>query len=137
MMLKQDGSVWTTGTNYVGQLGDQASQNRMAFKEVIAEGGVAIAAGVSHSIVLKEDGSLWATGRNYQGQLGDGTKVRKGTFVFVRMIPGANAVAAGSSRRSSSSRPRFESTHLHHCMQGRSILWCASDGASRPRSGWG
>ena len=58
-------------------------------------GATTVAAGNYYSLVLMRDDSVWAAGKNSRGQLGDGTRIRKGTFTFVRMIPGALAVAAG------------------------------------------
>ena len=60
---------------------------------------MAIAAGNEFGIVLKQNGYVWATGRNTVGQLGDGTTIGKVTLFFVKMIPGAKAVAAGGYHR--------------------------------------
>ncbi len=76
MALQADGSVWTWGHNYQGQLGHSpALQVQPAPMRVLApgSGAVALAAGFQHSMVLKADGSVWAWGRNNGGQLGDGT----------------------------------------------------------------
>ena len=83
MVLKQDGSVWTTGFNDYGQLGDKSNVARSSFVEVITGGVKAVAAGYSHSMALKQDGSVWATGYNKYGQLGDGTASNKRSFVKV------------------------------------------------------
>ena len=71
MVVKQDGSLWATGYNAQGQLGDGSNTNRNTFKEVMT-GVKAVTAGSYHTMVLKQDGSLWATGYNKNGQLGDG-----------------------------------------------------------------
>ena len=92
MILKQDGSVWSTPIHLRGlAYGD----NR--FAQVILSGATAVAAGTGFSMVLKQDGSFWAMGRNYHGQLGDGTRMRQDKFFFVQAIPGAKAIAAGAS----------------------------------------
>ena len=94
ILLKQDGSVWGTGRNYHGQLGDGSKIDRLTFVVTIY-GGVAVAAGGCHSMVLKQDGSVWATGWNRFGQLGDGSTVDRSTYVRV-VSSGAKAVAVGS-----------------------------------------
>ena len=102
MVLKQDGSVWATGQNNCGQLGDGTTTQRSSFVQVVRRysvfinvgGAEGIAAGYDHSMVLK-DGSVWATGRNNFGQLG--LEKRKAlSHSFVRVIPsGVQAVATG------------------------------------------
>ena len=83
MVLKQDGSVWTTGSNHFGQLGDAPETFSSEFVQVIAGGVQAVAAGNWHSMVVKSDGSLWAMGANRYGQLGDGSTRSKRKFVKV------------------------------------------------------
>ena len=90
MMLKQDGSVWATGDNDHGQLGDGWTKNFQVFVKVISDGVKAVAAGAFHSMVVKQDDSIWATGLNQHGQLGDGaTTSLEG---FVRLSPFRNGV---------------------------------------------
>lgn len=72
MFLDGTGSLWTTGRNMFGELGDGTYQNRT--EPVKVDSNVSeISAGISHSIFLKTDGSLWAMGSNEKGQLGKGT----------------------------------------------------------------
>ena len=101
MLLKQDGSVWATGMNDEGQLGDGSTESKHKFVQVIASGATAIAAGCHHSLALMQDGSVWGTGGNTFGQLGDGSTTSK-TFmrkvtspVMEKGIGGAVAIAAG------------------------------------------
>ena len=97
LMLKDYGTVWTSGANAFGQLGISTKKRTQStnFLQVMQDGVKAVAAGSEHSIVLKEDGSVWAAGRNINGQLGDGSNNDWGSFVQV--IPGyAHAVAAGA-----------------------------------------
>ena len=73
LFLHGDGSLWATGFNQYGQLGD-GTYNPTNLPELIVAGNVtAIAAGAYHSLFVKSDGSLWAMGYNAAGQLGDGT----------------------------------------------------------------
>ena len=94
MILKQDGSLWSTPIAFHGNIEEQRVTGKQ-FVQVIPHGVMSMAAGTGYSMVVKHDGSVWASGRNYLGQLGDGSKVRKTSFVFVRTIPGAQAVATG------------------------------------------
>ena len=83
MILKEDGSVWGTGKNSDGQIGDGSRTSRANFVKVIPSDGQAVAAGKDHSMVLKQDGSVWATGVNDLGQLGDGSDTDKKYFASV------------------------------------------------------
>ena len=73
MMLKQDGSVWATGRNNDGQLGDGSKIDSNIFVKVFPSGVQAVIAAEYHSMLLKRDGSVWVTGFNEHGQLGDGS----------------------------------------------------------------
>ena len=44
MVLKQYGSVWTTGRNYNGQLGDGLKIDRINFVKVMSSGAMDVAA---------------------------------------------------------------------------------------------
>ena len=87
MILKQDGSVWVTGRNNFGQLGDGTRRLSNTFVEVISSDVHTVAAGDWHSMAWKDDGSLWATGSNLYGQVGDGSTIIKSTFVKVISSP--------------------------------------------------
>lgn len=83
-VLKEDGTVWTWGYNYYGQIGDGTTTDRLTPAQVSGLMDVkAIAAGDSHTVAVKEDGTVWAWGYNYNGQLGDGTTTDKLTPVQV------------------------------------------------------
>ena len=95
MVVRRDGSVWTTGRNHEGQLGDGSNKDQTHFFKAIGIGVKAVAAGFQHSLAVHEDGSVWATGCNEHGQLGDGSITKyKRVFEQVR-AKGAKAVAAG------------------------------------------
>ena len=90
MVLKQDGSVWATGLNYHGQLGDGTKVEKCNFAQVFVSGAKAIAAGGHHSMVLTQDGVVWVTGSNKRGQLGiSSTSSEKGLLRFVQISNGA------------------------------------------------
>ena len=88
LVLMQNGSVWATGRNMFGQLGDGSRETQTAFTEVVTDGAHAVAAGHSHSIILSQDSSVWAAGSNVHGQLGDGTSTERHEFVKVKCSNG-------------------------------------------------
>jgi len=92
LILKRDGTLWATGANADGQLGDGITTSRQRPIQVLRD-VLAVAAGGSHTMILKTDGSLWATGSNNHGQLGDGTTTNRSTPK--KIMTGVQAVAAG------------------------------------------
>ncbi len=92
IILKKNGTLWGTGHNEYGQLGDNTQDNRANPVQVLTaplpEGRAMtevdqVSAGYNHSMILKENGSLWAVGKNDHGQLGDGSTTNKKTPVQV------------------------------------------------------
>ena len=83
MVVKQDGSLWATGANYFGQLGDGTTTDKKSFVKVMTSGVKAVSASERHTMVVKQDGSLWTTGYNEDGRLGDGSWTEKNHFVKV------------------------------------------------------
>lgn len=77
--IKSDGSLWTWGANYNGQLGNGTNGFGNAFNVTIPtqiepeSNWQNISAGDSHSLAIKSDGSLWTWGDNGWGNLGLGT----------------------------------------------------------------
>ena len=68
--LKNDGSLWATGGNGNGQLGDGTQINKEYPVRIIASGVEQITSGSrSHSLFLTEDGSCWAMGYNSMDNL--------------------------------------------------------------------
>jgi len=92
MILKTDGTLWATGSNHYGQLGDGTTTNRSRPVQVMRD-VQAVFAGGYHTMILKADGTLWATGNNEVGQLGDGTITNRTRPVQV--MSGVQAVATG------------------------------------------
>lgn len=101
LALKEDGTVFAWGENWVGQLGDGTNTNRKTPVQVKNLSGVkAIAGGAGHSLALKTDGSVRAWGFNGYGQLGNGTNTDSNTPVSAKTRSGAplggiKAIAAG------------------------------------------
>jgi alpha-tubulin suppressor-like RCC1 family protein len=94
MVLMTDGTLWATGYNYAGGLGDGTTTDRSTWEQV-ASGVVSVACGYLHTVFIKSDGTLWAMGSNGSGQLGDGTTTDRNTPVQV--ATGVASVATGSS----------------------------------------
>ena len=87
--LRSDGTVWATGANQEGQLGDGSTIDRSNPVQVINSNGT-IFSGVkdisalnSHTVYLKNDGRVWAAGKNNSGQLGDGSSQNRSNPVEV------------------------------------------------------
>lgn len=78
--LKSDGTVWGTGLNTSGQLGDgskvtktEAVQTTSPNWEGVLRDAVRVSAGLNHTVVLKKDGTAVGFGYNGYGQLGVAT----------------------------------------------------------------
>ena len=70
--LKTDGSLWSWGANFDGQLGVNDTTSRSTPVTTLL-GGInwkSIASGNGHAVALKTDGTLWSWGSNSSGQLG-------------------------------------------------------------------
>ena len=70
--LQSDGTLWATGNNGSGQLGDGTTSSSNVPVEVMTS-VAAVSAGHSHTLILTTAGEAWATGYNGDGRLGDGT----------------------------------------------------------------
>ncbi len=82
VILKADGSVWTTGINTNGQCGDGTTVNRtkpvrvkINSKEYLKD-IVKIAAGEDHAVAVSKTGEVYAWGYNDTYQLGNGTTTK-------------------------------------------------------------
>lgn len=74
MVLRNDGTIWTWGSNGNYQLGDGSTNRRSGYPvKVIGLSNVtAIAAGDRFCLALESDGTVWAWGYNAYGTLGRG-----------------------------------------------------------------
>jgi alpha-tubulin suppressor-like RCC1 family protein len=82
--IKTDGTLWTWGRNYNGQLGDNTSGTDRLTPITTFAGGTnwkQVAGGYGHTAAIKTDGTLWTWGSNIDGQLGDNTAVNRSTPV--------------------------------------------------------
>ncbi|WP_052295855.1 fimbrillin family protein [Parasphaerochaeta coccoides] len=78
IILKKNGTLWATGSNYNGQLGIGNYEDKNTPVQVTTD-VKAVSAKTHYTMILKKDGTLWATGDNYDGQLGIGNNISKNT----------------------------------------------------------
>ena len=76
VVLKEDGTVWTTGSNNFGQLGNGTTLSSLEPVQVRTTDGkyltdvVKIGVGRFHTLALTKDGYVYAWGKNSNGQAG-------------------------------------------------------------------
>ncbi len=90
-LLKPDGTLWATGSNMYGGLGDGTTADRHQLVQV-ASGVVAVAPGQFHTLYITTDGTLWGVGLADSGQLGPVATPRLSPVVLDH---GVVAAAAG------------------------------------------
>ena len=76
MILKQDGTVWATGDNSWGQLGDgtKSKNNGGEFVKVVNGGVKEVVTGQYFSVLINDKNELCVTGYGEPGMLGTGDK---------------------------------------------------------------
>jgi alpha-tubulin suppressor-like RCC1 family protein len=94
--IKTDGTLWTWGYNFFGQLGDNTIVNKSSPIQVgVASDWVTASAGQYNISAIKLDGTLWTWGNNNSGQLGDGTTTPTSSPVQIGMLTDWKSVACG------------------------------------------
>ena len=75
--IKTDGTLWTWGNNYYGELGDNTITHRSSPVQTVSSGTnwKQVGCGFYHTAAIKTDGTLWLWGHNLNGQLGDNTVI--------------------------------------------------------------
>jgi hypothetical protein len=114
--LKNDGTVWTWGYNYLGQLGNgNNSDSKIPVQTTGLSGITTISAGNASTYAVKYDGTAWAWGWNSNGQLGNGTITNSNLPVQVPGLTNMIAMASGA----------------FHCLsinqEGELFTWGAND----------
>lgn len=69
VILKEDGSLWGAGDNWVGLLGQKHVHVR-EFALIEPSNVVAFSTSLSNTLYVKSDGSLWGMGDNTEGAIG-------------------------------------------------------------------
>lgn len=64
--LKKDGTLWSWGSNEVGQLGDETNNRRFTPKKISSEVWKSISAGIRYTLAVKADGTVWGWGQLFQ-----------------------------------------------------------------------
>jgi alpha-tubulin suppressor-like RCC1 family protein len=95
LFLDADGSVWASGDNSSGQLGDGSTTNRALPVEIMSGVKKISAGGNHHSLLLKNDESVWATGDNGSGEFGDGTW--NSQLTPIQVLTNVLKISAGSN----------------------------------------
>jgi alpha-tubulin suppressor-like RCC1 family protein len=84
LLLRTDGSLWSAGSDNVGQLGTDSGSTAYRYAEISSLAGVVdIDADDYHNITCLDDGTVWTWGYNLYGQLGDGTTTNQSLPVQV------------------------------------------------------
>lgn len=100
LALKDDGTVWSWGNNFYGQLGDGTYETRLSPVKIQGLNNiVSIQAGSSsmHSLALDINGNVWAWGDNTYGQLGNSNVSDSNIPVKVLGLSNVKQLAAGAS----------------------------------------
>jgi alpha-tubulin suppressor-like RCC1 family protein len=94
--LKSDGTVWSWGNNFFGQVGNGTTNDASApvqtsgLNSVVALGGRGY-----HTLAIEADGSVWGWGWNSAGELGNGSTNFTTVPVMVAGLTNPAAVSAG------------------------------------------
>jgi alpha-tubulin suppressor-like RCC1 family protein len=87
--IRADGTLWTWGSNFRGQLGDGTTTERTSPVQVgVASNWTEVACGAGHMVALRSDGTLWTWGNNRTSpaQLGSATDWRKVASGYSRIL---------------------------------------------------
>ena len=99
--LKQDGTLWSFGTNFLGRLGRGFSADGLfpVPTQISDLSAKAVSAGYAHTLVTLPDGTVKAFGGNDSGQLGQGSVdfVAHPSPVLVSGLSGVFATATGTN----------------------------------------
>ena len=104
LALKKDGTVWATGINTYGQLGNGTVDSSNLFVQVKGENGVGylkdviqIAAGNNTSHALMSNGQVYSWGLNSNGQFGNATKVDSYYPTEIQKVSNVIQISAGAN----------------------------------------
>ena len=96
LCLRKDGTVWSFGNNYSGQLGNGTlARTESAIQVKNLTGVKAVSAGKEHSIALTNNGEIFTWGNNSYGQLGIGCSSIRKSPQKIAVVPGAVSISSG------------------------------------------
>lgn len=82
--IKVDGTLWTMGRNFSGQLGQGDTTDRANYTQIGTDTDwVMVACGSNFTFALKADGTLWSCGNNLSGDLALGDTTDRLSLVQV------------------------------------------------------
>ena len=116
LVLLSDGSLWSWGDNWAGQLGDGTTVTRASPVRIYPPAGVtyrSLATGSATSYAVSTTGQVYAWGVNLVGQIGDGL-----TRTAMAPIP----VASGAASISSTANNVMISVPARHEARERAVL---------------
>ena len=94
--IRLDGTLWTWGENFFGELGDGTTVGKNSPVQVAAGSTFrTVAAGEGYTEAIRTDGTLWAWGFNTWGELGDSTHVNRLSPVQIATGSTFSSVATG------------------------------------------
>ena len=100
VIIKNDGTVWGTGANTMGQLGFGNTTNIEYFKQMNITDIKQLEHGYGSIMIIKNDGTVWACGNNSNGQLGLGLDITLNTVppvtTFGKLTGTANVISLGN-----------------------------------------
>lgn len=108
--LKDDGTVWTWGSNAFGQLGNGTFTGSPSPVQVHNLSHVTyMAARDYHTLVIKDDGTVWDWGSGSYGELGNDNPVDSALPVQV-LFPSGSATATPTATPTTTSNPSATAT---------------------------
>lgn len=111
LALRKDGTVWSWGANWYGQLGDGSKTHRSKPVQVQGLSGITdISMGNTHGLALKSDGTVWSWGDNLKGQLGNGKLGPDTGQLTPKQVPGLSNVIAIAAENGRSLALKSEGT---------------------------
>ena len=96
--VREDGTLWTWGSNAKNQIGDGTFDTRWIPWQVGSSTSWKVAAtGANSTHAIRSDGTLWGWGENGWGQLGNGTTTAAASPVQIGTDTNWSTLAAGST----------------------------------------
>ena len=93
--IKTDGTLWTWGYNYFGQLGDNTVITKSSPVQIGAlTNWSQVWSGAFHMVAVKTNGTLWTWGYGLRGQIGNNSTINRSSPIQVGSLTTWSQVAA-------------------------------------------